>query len=87
MRKLLLISSLLIMSMFTLTACGKSNEDINVGTGTDATETNATETDAKYTLTDDEDNAFVLKSSFISPFEQLCIKYLKSFSFPSPFFH
>ena len=58
MRKLFLISSLLIMSMFTLTACGKSNEDINVGTGTDATETNATETDAKYTLTDDEANAF-----------------------------
>ena len=58
MRKLFLISSLLIMSMFTLTACGKSNEDINVGTGTDATETNSTETDAKYTLTDDEANAF-----------------------------
>lgn len=58
MRKLLLISSLLIMSMFTLTACGKSNEDINVGTGTDATETNSTATDAKYTLTDDEANAF-----------------------------
>ena len=58
MRKLFLISSLLIMSMFTLTACGKSNEDINVGTGTDATGTNATATDAKYTLTDDEANAF-----------------------------
>ena len=58
MRKLFLISSLLIMSMFTLTACGKSNEDINVGTGTDATETNSTATDAKYTLTDDEANAF-----------------------------
>ena len=58
MRKLFLISSLLIMSMFTLTACGKPNEDINVGTGPDATETNSTETDAKYTLTDDEANAF-----------------------------
>lgn len=53
MRKIFLISSFLIMSMFALTACGNKTEDINVGTGTDATSSDAdANTDTSYTVGD-----------------------------------